>query len=146
MRFKHEFFFPFRCGQIQTFTHQIHIQMCVSDSDSDPFNKQTPPVTPQPDKGKDVTIWFHIRAYIIKQKRKTYKISNRIQWMKQNTKSLKYRNNINSKMTMVKVCTQLYSQSPESYPISYPEYLPRLKKIRLSLKSPVNGYNNNEQK
>ncbi|PWA45541.1 protein kinase-like domain-containing protein [Artemisia annua] len=34
--------FP-KCVQIQTFTHQIQIQTCGSDSDSDPLNKQTPP-------------------------------------------------------------------------------------------------------
>ena len=39
MRFKHEFFFPFRCGQIQTFTPQIQVQMCGSDLD--PLKKQT---------------------------------------------------------------------------------------------------------
>lgn len=48
MRFKHEFLFPFRCGQTQTFTPQI--QMCGSDSDSDsePFKKQTPPNSSSP--------------------------------------------------------------------------------------------------
>jgi hypothetical protein len=36
-------FFPFKCGQIQTFTSQIQIQICGPNSDLESFKKQTPP-------------------------------------------------------------------------------------------------------